>query len=508
MIFTMKNAVEFKNISKNFPGVRVLNNVNFAIQEGEVHALLGENGAGKSTLLNILHGLYTDYEGDVYLNEKKVHFKNPYDAIVNGKISKVHQETNVVKDLTVGQNITLGYEPKKGCFVDYKNLNDTVNNILQRLNCRFKAEDSAAFLSAGEMQMVAIAKALFHNSNVISLDEPTASLTTKETDALFKIIRELKANGMTVIYVSHRLEEIFQICDRATILRDGECITTLEIDKTDRDELIRNMVGRNVNAVASRMQESRVQEETVLEVKHLTRNKVFYDINFELKKGEILGFAGLVGSGRTDVMRTIFGADKKSSGHIYMGGKHVHIRNTQDALRHGIGLLPEERKTQGFIRYTTNTDNIALSCLEKFLKMGMVSNDMKLKNCEHFMKELNINPKIPDFQTQNMSGGNQQKVILAKWLSTNANILIFDEPTKGVDVAAKAEIYRLMEDIVASGKSVIVISSELPEIMGISDRIIVMCEGRKTAELLPDEFSEETILNYAMGGKKDAEIQA
>lgn len=500
----MNSAVEFKNISKHFPGVRVLNDVSFSIREGEVHALLGENGAGKSTLLNILHGIYSDYSGEVFLHGQKVRFRNPLDAIKNGKISKVHQETNVVKDMTVGQNVTLGHEPCKGAFVDYKALNDTVNGILKQLRCRFRAEDPVASLSAGAMQMIAIAKALFHNSSIISLDEPTASLTTNETEALFSIIKELKARGITVIYVSHRLEEIFRICDRATVLRDGECVATLEVPKTNREEIIRNMVGRNVSAIASRLKPRQVRDEIVLEVKNLSRPKVFKNISFNLKKGEILGFSGLVGSGRTDVMRTLFGAERAVSGEIYTGGKAVKIKSTQDALKHGIGLLPEERKTQGFIQYFTNTDNMALAGLRRFTHRGFVNDQEKRDNCEHYIKELTIHPALSNFPTQNMSGGNQQKVILGKWLSTNADILIFDEPTKGVDVAAKAEIYRIMEDLVAEGKSIIVVSSELPEIMGICDRIYVMCEGQISAELLPDEFKEETLLNYAMGGSENA----
>lgn len=501
----MCNAVEFQKISKNFPGVRVLDNVSFSIRKGEIHALLGENGAGKSTLLNILHGVYTDYAGDVYLNSQKVWFKNPHDAIVNGKISKVHQETNIIKDMTVGQNVALGYEPNTARFVNNAAMNRTVNVILQRLKCRFKAEDSAASLSAGEMQMVAIAKALFHSSEVISLDEPTASLTINETEALFHIIRELKGLGITIIYVSHRLEEVFRICDRATILRDGQCVTTLDVANTTREEIIQKMVGRNVSAIASRLQERRVQPVDVLEARNISSKDAFKNVSFHLRKGEILGFSGLIGSGRTEVMRAIFGADRITEGQVLVHGKPVRFRSTKDGLRHGIGLIPEERKTQGFVKFFNNIDNMALAGLRRFVKMGFVNEDLKAKNCGYYMKELNIVPRKPEFLTQNMSGGNQQKVILAKWLSTDVEILIFDEPTRGVDVAAKAEIYRLMENLLAEGKSIIVVSSELPEVMGLSDRIYVMCDGRITAELTPEQFGEETLLNYAMGGKNHAQ---
>jgi len=501
----MEKSIEFRQIGKQFSGVRVLKDISFSVCKGEVHALLGENGAGKSTLLNILHGVYQEYEGSIWLNGSQVSFKNPNEAIRKGRIVKVHQEINVVRDLTVGQNVTLGYEPHHGMIVDYRTLNRTVNEILDRLKCDFRAEDMASRLTAGGMQMLAIAKALFHKAEVISLDEPTASLTTGETAELFKIIRELKESCITIIYVSHRLEEIFQICDRATILRDGAYITTLNVGDISRETLIRHMVGRDVNAVASRMRESCVRDEVVLKVQGLSRKGVFEDVSFELRKGEILGFAGLVGAGRTEVMRAIFGADAKTAGHIFLKGREAAIHNTQDALRLGIGLLPEERKTQGFINMMSNIDNAALSSLEKYLTNHFVDERKKRKNYLKYESELNVNPKKPDYMTQNMSGGNQQKIILARWMSTDVDILIFDEPTKGVDVAAKAEIYRLMEDIVHNGKSVIVVSSELPEVMGISDRIIIMCEGKKTGELQKEEFAEQVILNYAMGGKDNGE---
>lgn len=501
----MEKAVEFKQINKRFPGAHVLKDVSFSVNSGEVHALLGENGAGKSTLLNILHGVYNEYEGDVFLNGNKVLFKNPNDAIVNGHISKVHQETNVVKDLTVGQNITLGYEPTKGIFVDYSSLNRRVDEILAKLKCKFRSSDVAGTLTSGEMQMMAIAKALFHNSTIISLDEPTASLTLKETNALFEVINELKESGITVIYVSHRLEEIFQICDRATILRDGEYINTLDVASTTREELIRNMVGRNVAAVASRLKESPIEDEIVLKVEKLSDGKKYTDISFELKKGEILGFFGLVGAGRTEIMRGLFGADKIHSGTVYLKGKPIKIRNTQDALKKGIGLLPEDRKTQGFMNLSTNIDNMAISSLEKYMSAIPIFVDEKKKkdNCEHFIKELDVHPARSEYLTTNMSGGNQQKVVLGRWLSTDVDILIFDEPTKGVDVAAKAEIYRLMEEFVSTGKSIIVVSSELPEVMGLSDRMFIMCEGRITGELNRDEFDENNILNLAIGGNED-----
>lgn len=497
----MSVAIQFNNITKDFPGVRVLKNVSFSIKHGEIHALLGENGAGKSTLLNILHGVYPEYGGDVLINGEKMNFHTPHDAIVRGKIAKVHQEVNAVRDLTVGQNVTLGYEPSKAGFVDYRKLNASVNALLKRLNCRFRSEDYVSGLSAGEVQMIGIAKALFHDSSVISLDEPTASLTTNETEALFNILRELKEQGITIIYVSHRLEEIFTLCDRASILRDGQYITTLDVHQTDRESIIRNMVGYNVASLAPQRASTPIERHPVLKVEGFTRRPAFENISFELYSGEILGFSGLIGAGRTEVMRAVFGADKVESGKLFLHGTEVKIRNTTDALEHGLGLLPEERKTQGFVNGQTNTENMALSSLKRYMNGIFVDPAKKLKNCLRYIEKLNINPKHPDFETQNMSGGNQQKIILGKWLSTDADILIFDEPTKGVDIAAKAEIYKIMKDLTAEGKSIIVVSSELPEIMGISDRILVMSEGRITAELRPEDYDEERILSYAMEEK-------
>ncbi|MDO4977275.1 MAG: sugar ABC transporter ATP-binding protein [Eubacteriales bacterium] len=501
----MGNAVEFVKINKSFPGVHVLKDISFSVKEGEIHALIGENGAGKSTLLNILHGVYGDYEGDVLLHGKKVSFKNANDAIKNGNISKVHQEIMVVEELTVGQNVTMGYEPKKGPFIDFTKMHNDVDEILEELNCNFRSRDIVRTLTAGQKQMIAIAKAIYHHSNIISFDEPTAALTSKETEALFAVIRKLKKDGITILFVSHHLDELFELCDRASVFRDGEFVTTLTMAESNEDELIHAMVGRSVSSVASRLAPSRATDEVVLKVDGLTditHNK-FKDVSFELHKGEILGFYGLVGAGRTEVMRVLVGADPKLQGDIYL--KNIKIPtnwNSTKALSRGIGMLSEDRKTTGFNKLATNIQNIAISSLEKYMTAGFFTNDAKKrKNAEHFFEELDINPKIPDYMTVNMSGGNQQKVILAKWMSTDIDIIIFDEPTKGVDVAAKAEIYRLMEELVAEGKSLIVVSSELPEAMGLSDRLIVMSEGRITKVLENrEEFDQDAILNYAIGG--------
>lgn len=495
---THKPMVKFSNVSKSFPGVRALDNVSFEIDKGEIRALVGENGAGKSTLLNILHGVYSEYEGTVEIDGKRVNFRSAQDAIQFG-IAKVHQEISLIPELTVGQNITLGYEPRKGWFIDYDKLHEKANAILQRLNCKFRSEDSMKNLSVGELQMVSIAKALFHNARVISLDEPTASLSSQEARRLFEIIRELKANGITIIYVSHRLDEIFELADSVTVLRDGRFIGTHKVEDITREDLIKQMVGRDVSAFAVRKRPRRFTDEIVLEVKGLSVEPAFRDVSFTLRKGEILGFAGLVGSKRTDVVRAIFGADQKTSGEVYLHGKKVEISSPEQGLAHGIGLIPENRKTQGFVRNLNNADNMALASLNKFTRRGFVSHSAKAENGIRLAKAVNLNTTDPEYLTEKLSGGNQQKVVLAKWLSSDADILIFDEPTKGVDVGAKEEIYALIEDLVEQGKSVIMVSSELPEIIGMSDRVLVMSEGKIVKELDYTELSEERILFYAMG---------
>lgn len=495
-----RTMVTFDKVTKSFPGVKALDGVSFDILPGEIHAIVGENGAGKSTLLNILHGLTPDYDGQVVIDGHRVTFRSAQDALQYG-IAKVHQEVNLIHELTVGQNITLGYEPRKGLFIDYTEMHRQANDILDRLHCRFRSEDSIKDLSVGEMQMISIAKALLHKAKIISLDEPTASLSRSETNTLFRIIRELKQNGITIIYVSHRLEEIFELADRVTVLRDGRFIATHEVKEITRTQLIQNMVGRDVSAFAVRNRPRRFTDEVVLEVRNLSLAPHFRGVSFVLHKGEILGFAGLVGAKRTDVVRAIFGADIKTKGEVYIHGVPREIRTPEQGLRSGIGLIPENRKTQGFVKNLTNADNIALSSMEKFTHFGFLDHDEKRENCEHFIGEINLNPKDPLYYTEQLSGGNQQKVVLAKWLSSDADILIFDEPTKGVDVGAKQEIYRLLEDLVEQGKSIIMVSSELPEVIGMSDRVIVMNEGRIVTELDHSELTEERILHYAMEGQ-------
>lgn len=494
-----ENMLSFQHISKSFPGVKALRDVSFSIRKGEVHALVGENGAGKSTLLNILKGIYQPDEGQIIYDGSSIKIKSPGHASSIG-INMVHQEINLVPELTVGQNILLGNEPMgKGIAINYRELYKRCNEALKELDCPFSDKEQVKKLSAAQMQMIAIARSLMYNSKVVAFDEPTASLSNAETRHLFEIINKLKNNGTSIIYVSHRLEEIFEIADRVTVLRDGKVIDTLNVKDVDKKTLVRLMVGREVSEYMQHTANNST-EEVALKVENLTSDGVFENVSFELKRGEILGISGLVGSKRTDVVRAIFGADKFTSGNIYMNGKPIKIKSPNKAIKAGIALLPEERKSQGFIKLMSNDMNVNISSLDKSMKRGKLDYRALKKNTEYYIKELKITPPNPDMETTNLSGGNQQKIVLAKWLSINSQIIIFDEPTRGLDVGAKSEIYRLMDEFVRNGNSIIMVSSELPEILGMSDRIIVMHEGKAVATLNGAEATEVDVLHYAMGG--------
>ena len=494
-----ENMLSFQHISKSFPGVKALRDVSFSIRKGEVHALVGENGAGKSTLLNILKGIYQPDEGQIIYDGSSIKIKSPGHASSIG-INMVHQEINLVPELTVGQNILLGNEPMgKGIAINYRELYRRCNEALKELDCPFSDKEQVKKLSAAQMQMIAIARSLMYNSKVVAFDEPTASLSNAETRHLFEIINKLKNNGTSIIYVSHRLEEIFEIADRVTVLRDGKVIDTLNVKDVDKKTLVRLMVGREVSEYMQHTANYST-EEVALKVENLTSDGVFENVSFELKRGEILGISGLVGSKRTDVVRAIFGADKFTSGNIYMNGKPIKIKSPNKAIKAGIALLPEERKSQGFIKLMSNDMNVNISSLDKSMKRGKLDYRALKKNTEYYIKELKITPPNPDMETTNLSGGNQQKIVLAKWLSINSQIIIFDEPTRGLDVGAKSEIYRLMDEFVRNGNSIIMVSSELPEILGMSYRIIVMHEGKAVATLNGAEATEVDVLHYAMGG--------
>jgi len=495
----MDNIIEFRHITKRFPGSLALNDVSFSVKRGEVHALLGENGAGKSTLLNILHGVYSTYEGEFQVDGKTMNFYSAHDALEYG-IAKVHQEVSVVEDLTAGQNIALGIEPRnKLGLIDFAEMYRRTDAILEKLGCRYKSSDLASTLSVGEKQMILIAKALLHNAKIISFDEPTAALTDRETERLFAIINELKENGITILYVTHRMAEVAKIVDRATVLRDGKYIETYEMAATTRDMLIHSMVGRDISAFAVRNHPNLFTDEIVLDVKQLSGEK-FHDVSFALHKGEIFSFSGLIGAGRTEVMRVLFGADKKLNGTIMLKGREVTMKSPEHAMEQGISLIPENRKTQGFVHVFDNSMNIAIASMKKFRKFIFTDHKAVRENCEKYIKVMRLSPPDPEYMTTNLSGGNQQKVIVAKWLTTDSEVLIFDEPTKGIDVGAKAEIYALMEELASQGKAIIMVSSELPEVIGMSDRVAVMRGGELVKILQREELSEETILHYAMEG--------
>lgn len=491
--------IRFENITKSFSGQRALEDVSFGIKRGEIHAIMGENGAGKSTLLNILHGVLKPTEGQVYIDDEKMEFHSIHDAIQFG-ICKVHQEISVVPELTVYQNLMLGSEVSKMGFMNKKAMIEETDRILKRLGCTFKATDKISSLSAGHKQMIQIAKALRANAKIISFDEPTASLSNNEVEILFKIMRELNQQGITILYISHKLDEIFKMCDRASILRDGKYIKTFDMKETSKEDLIKSMVGRDVSMFAKRTKPCCANEkEIVLKVEEYS-GETFSNINFGLKKSEILGFFGLIGAQRTELMRTIFGAECATGGKLYVKGQVVQHKTPYDGIKNRIALVSENRKEEGFIYDFSNSDNISLASLDKYSVKGFVKRKLKNDNATQQGSYVGLYPNQPDFYTRNLSGGNVQKVILAKWLSTDADIIILDEPTKGIDVGAKTEIYRLMEEIVAAGKSIILISSELTEVMGMSDRIMVMNEGKMVGEVLREDFSENNILSLAIGG--------
>lgn len=491
-----KPLLQMKGISKSFPGVNALTNVQLDLHYGEVLALVGENGAGKSTLMKILTGIYEKDEGEIIFEGKPITPKNTKEAQELG-ISIIHQELNLMQDLTVAQNIFIGREPTTGFnfFLKEKELNERASKLFESLNINLNPETKISKLTVAKQQMVEIAKALSFNAKILIMDEPTAALTESEIETLFNIIRRLKENGVGIIYISHRMEELKVISERITVLRDGQYIDTLQTDKTDINEVVSLMVGRELFIESKKRQ---IQEDSVnkLEVRNLTNHYV-KDINFELKKGEILGLAGLVGAGRTEVARAIFGADPIQRGEIYIDGKKVTIKQPSDAVKAGIGYLSEDRKRFGLMVNMNVSENIFISSINKYLKGPFVKESIIKKISEEYKEKLDIRTPSIFQKVNHLSGGNQQKIVIAKWLLRDSDILIFDEPTRGIDVGAKGEIYELLDQLAAEGKSIIMISSELPEILRMSHRIIVMCEGRITGELTSEEATQEKIMNYA-----------
>ena len=490
--------LSLSGVSKEFPGVKALNNVHFDLGEGEVHAIVGENGAGKSTLMKILSGIYKKDSGEIIYKGKSVNIPNPFEAQKLG-ISIIHQELNLMPHLTVAENIFIGREDRfpGGIFLNNSKLVSATIELLKELDLNLNPNDIVGELSIAKQQMVEIAKAVSYRGSVIIMDEPTSSLTPAETDALFKIIRSLKAAGKGVVYISHRLEELEKITDRITVLRDGEYVKTLKTSETDIPEVISLMVGRKVEQ-DQRPQNRSIGKEIVLKVEGLSDLRLLKDISFDLRKGEILGFAGLMGAGRTELARAIMGADPKSSGRITLNGTEVKIKQPSDAVAAGIGYLSEDRKRFGLLLNQDVTFNVILSSIPRFSnKFGFLKVKSAAGITRDVIAQLRVRTPSERQFLKNLSGGNQQKVVIAKWLTRDCQVLIFDEPTRGIDVGAKDEIYRLLTGLAEQGKSIIMISSELPEVLRLSDRIAVMCDGRLTGIIDNKDANQNVIMELA-----------
>lgn len=489
--------LEMKGIVKSFGPVKALKGVDFDLRAGEVHALMGENGAGKSTLMKVLTGIHDANEGTIHYNGKQVAYSKPKEAMEDG-IVIVHQELNMMNHLTVAQNIFIGREEfRHNLLIDDGASIKKAKKLFDLLKLDINPTEKVGNLTVGKQQMVEIAKALSMDAKVIVFDEPTAALTESEINELFVIIDDLRAKGVGIIYISHRMDEIARITDRVTVMRDGEYVGTVNTKETTKDEIIAMMVGRTIYEDPKAASAVADDAPVVLEVKNLNAGSSVKDVSFQLRKGEILGFSGLMGAGRTEVARLLFGADKKESGTIFVNGKEVTINSPQDAIREGIGYLSEDRKRFGCIVDMTIADNTVMTNLDKYIKGGLINDSEIVKVSDEFVKQLRTKTPSSKQLVRNLSGGNQQKVVIAKWLEQNSDILIFDEPTRGIDVGAKSEIYTLMNALVAQGKSIIMISSELTEILRMSDRIVVMCEGRKTGELDISQATQERILALA-----------
>ncbi|EPR4907206.1 sugar ABC transporter ATP-binding protein [Escherichia coli] len=490
--------LQMKHITKRFPGVLALNDVQFSLRRGEVHALLGENGAGKSTLMKILSGVYQPDEGEIIFEDKPVSFSDPLSA-QNVGITIIHQEFNLFPELTVEENIFIGREfcKKNRWRLDEKQQRQATIEILQKLNLAIKPDTLVADLTVAQQQMVEIAKAISVNARILIMDEPTAALTETEIESLFRVTRLLKEQGTGIVYISHRLEELALIADRATVMRDGQYISTVDYECVKISDLIAMMVGRNLGNIYPR-REALQQRIPVLEVNGLTRKGVLNDINFTLYRGEILGFAGLMGAGRTELARAIFGADSIDSGTLKLNGKETVIKDISDAIQQGISYLTEDRKKEGLALNLSVERNIMLGNYPEYSdRFGNVDSRRCQQTSEEQVKALRIKTPNLEQAALNLSGGNQQKIIIARWVCKDTDILIFDEPTRGIDVGAKLEIYELMNRLVAKGKSIIMISSELPEVLGMCDRILVMRSGRITGELSAKEATQEKIMQYA-----------
>lgn len=489
--------IKLSGINKSFPGVKALSDISVEFYPGEVHALLGENGAGKSTLIKIIAGVYQADTGSLKVHGKEVCFKNPREGLANG-ISVIHQELSVIPDLTVAENIFLGREPKLSSgLLDRKKMNTEAQGILDSIGVHIKAKSVIRNLNNADKQMVEIARAVSQDSSVVIMDEPTSSLSQHEVDALFTVIQKLKKNNVSIIYISHRLKEITAICDRISVLRDGTLIKTAPLSEITEDDMITLMVGRQMTQFYYRPDSDKVQDDVVLKVENLTREGVFQDVSFDLHQGEILGVAGLIGAGRTEVMRAVFGADEYNSGKVTVFGKEVHFKSPREAIHVGLGLIPEDRRGQGLLLAKSVRQNTSLASIYDNSNHGVIDEKWEAKVAKEYIELLHTKTPSEMSLVQNLSGGNQQKVVIAKWLVAKSKILIMDEPTRGIDVNAKAEIYLLMKEFVENGGSIIMVSSEMPEVLGVSNRIMVMSEGRVSGFLDNKDIAEKDIMKLA-----------
>lgn len=494
--------MRLSGVEKSFPGVKALSNIEFSVRKGTVHALCGENGAGKSTLMKIIMGLYKADKGQIYIDEKPVEIKNPIQAREYG-ISMIAQELNYVPELSVEENLFLGRLPvNKFGKVDWKKVRREAKKFLEEENLPYAPDQKLKTLTVSDIQMLEIIKAVTNNAQIVIMDEPTSSITNREVEQLFKKIEELKAKGVAIVYISHKMDEVFRIADDITVLRDGAVISTDRAEDLDLDTVIARMVGRKLSNVYPK--EEIPIGEKVIEVEHFSQDHLFEDVNFYARKGEIVGFAGLVGAGRTEVMRSIFGLDPHKNGKVKIHGQEVHIKNPGDSIKNRLVMLSESRRDDGIVPVRSIQENATLASLENYIYGGYTHKAKEKKEVAEMFSRMNVKAPSAETEISKLSGGNQQKVLLARWMLCNPDVMILDEPTRGIDVGAKYEIYKLITEIVKDGKSVIMVSSELPELIGMCDRIYIMCQGRISGCISKEEFSQETIMKYATGVEKNA----
>ncbi|RDE32692.1 xylose ABC transporter ATP-binding protein [Parageobacillus thermoglucosidasius] len=500
--------LEMKGITKEFPGVRALDNVTFSVRKGEIHALCGENGAGKSTLMKILSGVYPygSYEGKIYINGNEVKFRNIKES-QNAGIAIIYQELAVVEEMTVAENMFLGHELMRGKYMDWNRLYAEAQKWLKKIGLQIDPETKVGDLSVGKQQLIEIAKALTKNAEIIILDEPTAALTESDVATLKNILKDLRSQGVTCIYISHKLNEVMELADTVTVLRDGQTVSTDPIDQLTEDRIIAKMVGRELDELYP--YEPREVGEEILKVDNYSvideksGKKVIDNASFTLRKGEILGISGLMGSGRTELFTSIFGALKgKKQGTVFLNGKEVIIESPADAIKHGIAYVSEDRKKYGLILEMDIIKNSTLVALKRVTNWNMIDHALEVKYAEEMTKKMKLKASNLELKVSQLSGGNQQKVVLSKWLLNNPQVLILDEPTRGIDVGAKYEIYKIINELASQGVGIVLISSELPEVMGMSDRILVMSEGRITGEFSRENATQEKIMACATGGRQ------